>query len=143
MLGHILVGVDGSEDSRKAARFAGELAERVGARVSLLFVVEPPRSFGMWPMDGFATTGSPLSVEQASSVRRLLEDMAKGFPRAHVEKVVEVGSPAETICRLAETLSADLVVVGARGHGPVGRWLLGSVSDRVVHHASRPVTVVR
>jgi nucleotide-binding universal stress UspA family protein len=60
-----------------------------------------------------------------------------------VNQIIESGAPAETICAQAEERNADLVVVGSRGMGAVGRWLLGSVSDRVVHLSKRPVVVAR
>ena len=50
---------------------------------------------------------------------------------------------AEEVRRVARERSTDLIVVGTRGQGPVGRLLGGSVSTRVVHHADRPVLVVR
>jgi nucleotide-binding universal stress UspA family protein len=60
-----------------------------------------------------------------------------------LEKRVEVGRPVDVICDLAEQLQADLIVVGAHGFASrAARVLVGSVSDRVVHTARRPVTVV-
>ena len=59
------------------------------------------------------------------------------------ERQVEIGPVADTIVDTANHLGVDLIVVGARGLGPGRRFLLGSVSDRVVHHSSCPVTVWR
>ena len=73
---------------------------------------------------------------------RVLDEVAADLPKAQVDKVVEIGRPADTIVSMAEKLGADHIVVGARGLNPGGKWLLGSVSDRVVQHAGRPVTVV-
>jgi len=142
MVNHILVGVDGSNGSRKAARFAKDLASQAGARLTLLFVIEPPRVIAVGPMDSFLEfpRSSPEEIEAA---HKLLDEVADGTASAKVDKIVETGTAAETICAQAEKLKVDLVVVGARGVGPLGRFLVGSVSDRVVHHAGRSVLVVR
>lgn len=142
MIRHILVGFDGSDSSRRAARFAHDLALQVAARMTVLFVIEPPRILPIGPLDSYLVAGGQHTDEELEGVRKLLEEVASDLPAAQVDKVVEVGRPAETICKQAELLRADLIVVGARGLGVGGRWLLGSVSDRVVHAADRPVTVV-
>jgi len=142
MVNHILVGVDGSGGSRKAARFAKDLASQAGARLTLLFVIEPPRVIAVGPMDSFLEFPRS-SPEEIESAHKLLDEVAGGTVPGKVDKVVETGTAAETICTQAEKLKVDLVVVGARGVGPLGRFLVGSVSDRVVHHAGRSVLVVR
>jgi nucleotide-binding universal stress UspA family protein len=75
----------------------------------------------------------------------MLEEIAASLPpdQVKIDRVVEIGPAADTICDQAEKLNADMIFVGARGQKPIGRWLLGSISDRVVHHAKRAVTVVR
>lgn len=143
MIQHILVAVDGSESCRKAARFAHDLAQQTQARITLLFVIEPPRMLPFGFLDSELITGSTRSPQEMEAVRRMLDELAADLPRAQVEKVVEVGAAADTILSQAEALGADHIVVGARGLSAGGKWLVGSVSDRVVHHATRPVTVVR
>lgn len=144
MYKHILVGVDGSADSRRAAENALSLASSLGSKVTLLFVLEPPRMVAPFgPMDAFVTTGPRPTEEQMASVDALLDELASGASGTQVEKRLEVGRPADVLCDQAEALGADLVVVGARGHGAVERFFLGSVSDRVVHHSKVPVLVLR
>lgn len=143
MLEHILAAVDGSESSRRAARFAHDLAQKLGSRLTLLLVLEMPSAVSFGPMESFGVTRAPLSPEQTESARRMLDEVAKDLPGEKVSKVVELGHAAEVICEQAEKLNADLIVIGARGLGPAGRWLLGSVSDRVAHHAKPAVTIVR
>ena len=60
-----------------------------------------------------------------------------------VETIAEPGDPAEAILRLAEQRGADLVVVGSKGMSGVGRFLLGSVPNKVSHHAPCSVLIVR
>jgi nucleotide-binding universal stress UspA family protein len=142
MISHILVAVDGSENSRKAARFAHDLAQQTQARITLLFVLEPPRMLPLGFFDSELITGAQRSPEEVAAVQRLLDEVASDLPKAQVSKVVEIGRPADTIVAQAEALGADHIVIGARGLNPGGKWLMGSVSDRVVQHAGRPVTVV-
>ncbi|MCY1074737.1 universal stress protein [Archangium lansingense] len=142
MIHHILVAIDGSETSRKAARFAHDLAQQTGSRITLLFVLEPPRMLSFGFLDSEIISGPQRSPEELDSVRRMLDEVASDLPKAQVEKVVEIGRPADTIVAMSDKLGADHIVIGARGLNPGGKWLLGSVSDRVVQHAGRPVTVV-
>lgn len=144
MIQHLLVAVDGGEASRRAARFALDLAKQTSSRVTLLFVLEPPRLVPLGPLDSFVEIRGS-DKEHIDAAHRMLDDVASAFApqQVRIDRLVEVGQAAETICEQAERLNADLIVVGARGTGAAARWLLGSVSDRVVHHAKRTVAVVR
>ncbi len=77
--------------------------------------------------------------------RQLLDRTAAMIPSdvKTVRKVNEIGSPAKVILDSAQTVSADLVVVGARGRSRVAETVLGSVSHRVLSHASRPTLIVK
>ena len=142
MVEHILVGFDGSESSRKAVRFAHDLAVQTHAKLTLVFVLELPHVLPIGPLDSYLVTGSARAPEEIKAVQRLLDEVAADLPAVSVDRRVEIGRPADVLCEQAEQCGADLIVVGARGVGLGGRWLLGSVSDRVVHHAGRPVVVV-
>ena len=142
MIKHILVAIDGSASSRKAARFAHDLAQQTQSRITLLFVLEPPRVLPLGFLDSEIIGPNKRSKEEVDAVRRLLDELAADLPKAQVEKVVELGQPADTIIAMADSLGADHIVVGARGLSTGGKWLVGSVSDRVIQHAHRPVTVV-
>ncbi len=143
MLKHIVVAIDGSAPSRHAARFALTLAEELNAEVTLLTVLQPPEVLPMGPMSGFAVLTPPTSAADIAKLKETLAAIAaeKSAVKAHLR--VEIGPVADTICDVASKEQADLVVMGARGLGPGARFLLGSVSDRVVHHAHCPVTVWR
>ena len=77
--------------------------------------------------------------------RQLLDRTAAMIPTdvTTVRKINEIGSPAQVILESAETVSADLVVVGARGRSRVAETVLGSVSHRVLSHTSRPTLIVK
>lgn len=143
MVRHILVGIDGSERSYKAARFAHDLAQQTQARITLLFVLEPPRVLPLGPVDAvLATSTDTRTAAELERVRRSLDELVADLPRAQVDPRVELGPVVETLLSQATSLGVDLIVVGARGTGLSERWRVGAVSDRIVHHATIPVTVV-
>ena len=143
MVKNILVAVDGSKPSVDACHFAMGLAEQTDARLTFLFVIETPQVIPVGPLSGYVTTSPARSQEDVKKAEAIVELIAKERPGLKVSTRVELGQPVEAICEIARTMAADLVVVGARGHNAAQRFLLGSVSDRVVHHAPCPVLVVR
>jgi len=136
----VLIPVDGSESSKKALEYGVVLAETAGATVTVLEVIE---EFG--PLPGYyeaAPMGQDrvkwVSEQRFEKVHTILEKAKVKWDR----KVVE-GYAAEQICDVASEGKYDLIVIGSRGMSGLGRFLIGSVSDRVVHHAPCSVTVVR
>ena len=130
----IVVGVDGSEDSTRAVAFAGRLAKDTGACLTVVYVQHLP------------VVGPPeLERSHRMAERRVARRVVKALMPLTVPWDLEVGGGdvAEEVRRVARERGADLIVVGTRGQGPIGRLLGGSVSTRVVHHADRPVLVVR
>jgi nucleotide-binding universal stress UspA family protein len=137
--GRIVVGIDGSDASAAALRWAlADAAARHG-EVRVVHAWEPVALYG--PVIG----PSPYDVEALeSSAERLVEDMvaeaSAAAPGVPVERSVVVGGPAHSLLEVAK--DADLVVLGRRGLGGFGRLLLGSVSDHVVRHSPTTVVVV-
>jgi nucleotide-binding universal stress UspA family protein len=130
----IVVGVDGSEDSTRAVAFAGRLAKDTGACLTVVYVEHLP------------VVGPPeLERSHRMAERRVARRVVKALMPLTVPWDLEVGGGdvAEEVRRVARERGADLIVVGTRGQGPIGRLLGRSVSTRVVHHADRPVLVVR
>jgi nucleotide-binding universal stress UspA family protein len=137
----ILVGVDGSEASMKAAQLAAEIAIRFGARVTLAYVV--PRL--LLPPDAYGLTVADVEQEHRVFGEKLLAHALTrlGESGVQVDTVVLTGPPAEGLAESAQAIDVDLVAVGSRGRGAVARMLLGSVTDRLVHICPKPVLVVR
>jgi nucleotide-binding universal stress UspA family protein len=136
----VLVPVDGSESSKRALEMALAIAAASKAECIVLEVVE---DFG--PLPGYydaAPAGKDrvkwISEQRFEKVHPPLDNTTVKWRRVVVE-----GYPAEEIIKLSETEKVDMIVIGSRGHGVIGRFLVGSVSDRVVHHATCSVTVVR
>ena len=137
---HILVGVDGSDASAQATEMAGRLAVDLDAKLTVVFVRQlptvPASPFGVtMDLDAYWEDQERLASSRAVGV------LNKFGVAWRLE--VRTGDPAVQLERAAEEHGADLIVVGTRGHSVAHRLLLGSVSTRLLHHARRPVLVVR
>lgn len=133
----IVVGIDGSPAATAALRWAAGEARSHDAELTVISVVAPPATFG-YPMA--VVPGMDEALLQSAEIM-LDEALAEVFGDkrpAKVRRVVEEGTPSRVL--IDASAKATLLVVGARGHGG---FLLGSVSDRCVHHANCPVVVVR
>jgi nucleotide-binding universal stress UspA family protein len=147
-LGSVLVALDGSADSFQAVRFLRSLALPRQTKVRLLAVVEQPRFPTTAPK---AVRGQlvrmlkELEAERRGELDRVLEQAAALLDDkiTRVTRYTPAGDPAEEIVATAADFDADLVVVGARGQGGMVRALLGSVSQKVLHHARCPVLIVK
>jgi nucleotide-binding universal stress UspA family protein len=133
--GAIVVGVDGSESSEEALRWAARQAHLTGDTVHAVTSWVWPTMYAYMPVVDFdwAKNGSVI-LEQALA-NALGETGAKDVCRHVVE-----GHPAVALLDVAS--DANLLVVGSRGHGGFAGMLLGSVSQHVVSHATCPVVVV-
>jgi nucleotide-binding universal stress UspA family protein len=137
----IVVAVDGSPSSDEALRFAVDFAATEGARLVLVHVAP---SVDCLAGSFFATTVAlphEVTAQDCASLEAALELAAEhGIPAT---STVLVGDPAAEIVTHADSIGADLIVIGSRGLGALGRLLLGSVSRGVLRESRRPVIVVR
>jgi nucleotide-binding universal stress UspA family protein len=126
----LLAPVDGSKSSQRALAFAGALARKTGAAVTLLHVQES-QLFNSHP--GLTETiGNSILSDAAEKVRGITFDQK-----------LESGDPARKILDVAEKGDFDLIVMGSCGHNVITRFLLGSVSNHVLHYTTHSVLVVR
>jgi nucleotide-binding universal stress UspA family protein len=137
----LLIGVDGSEDSRTALRWAAETAEATGLQLRAMWAWH-------YPSDTVLRLGridlpDPDRTDEIvqGQLRHLLEDVL-GDDADHVEAAVGRGPAAGALLRAADE-GAAMVTVGSRGLGGFKGLLLGSVSRQLCEHAPCPVTVVR
>lgn len=139
----IVCGIDGSPDSQAALVYATELADRLDARLVLAHVVEPAAPYAtIGPLSGATPPFFETMVEREAEGERLLGAVAETAGSGRAEQRVVTGIPAERLADLADDESAQLIVVGSRGHGPLRSALLGSVSTSLIGLARCPVLVV-
>jgi nucleotide-binding universal stress UspA family protein len=137
----IVVGVDGSENAVRAARYAAKLA---GLMQSSLVLVHVVPSLAV-PADAIAFGAQLL---QAHRVRgeALLDMMVNQLESTGLKiekRLADSGAPAEVLADVANQVGAELIVVGDTGVGTVTRMLLGSVADRISHIAKVPVLIAK
>jgi|SRR6266702_2239491 len=152
----ILVAVDGSESSNRAARVALGLAERLKAELIVLHAISPPTSYyrSNFPVPvGMAPP--PPSQKEIDAYYAYARRVALGIIGETVSEAKKLGiniktelpegasSVVETIINHAAKEEVDLIIVGTRGLGGFKRMLIGSVSSGVISHANCPVLVVR
>jgi len=134
---HILFPIDFSERCCGAAPFVDAMASRFGAKVTLISVAPPVMYAGM------GEPAAPVFLDDDSLREDVQARLATAFTRefAHlpVERVAEVGDPAEVITRFAHTQGIDLIMMPSHGYGPFRSLLLGSVTAKVLHDAHCPV----
>jgi nucleotide-binding universal stress UspA family protein len=140
----IIVGVDGSDHSRRALSWAIREAERRKVPLTVLTVHPDPvrPATGIyWGVPEHSEGSADLEVAR-TQVRAWADQVASdiGASAPEVQVTVVTGDPASRL--IAASRDADLLVVGSRGGGPVVQRLLGSISSKVEHHAACPVVVI-
>jgi nucleotide-binding universal stress UspA family protein len=137
MYRNVLVPTDGSEAADRALARGIDLARAFDGSVHVLYVVEPLQTAEYDAgaiYDALRTEGERATEAAAERVREA------GLP---VETAVEVGVPHTTILEYADAHGADLVVMGTHGRTGLDRYLLGSVTEKVVRLSDVPVLTVR
>ena len=140
----ILVPTDLSEQSERAMEYAVELATRLGVeKVHALFVVETRLTAPYLP-DFSAARLSGLMEEARQHADKKLAEYRTRFASDRFQFTTETaeGIPHQEIVAAAERHGANLLVIGAHGHGFVSRLVVGSQTERVLRHAPCPVLVV-
>ncbi len=140
----LLVGIDGSDNSRKALRWA--MQEAALRHVQLTVMTVRPAPARPATMVFWGLSRQPESNLDQDQLREKVQELAAKVageiagtgPEVTVN--VSTGNPAEEL--ISASREADMLVVGSRGSGGFGRLLMGSVSSQVTHHAACPVVVI-
>jgi len=145
MFGSIVVGTDGSETAAEAVRQATDLASKVGARVHLVSAFEPVSEGRLREERKEVPADLEWMVNPREDVDNTLKAAAEQIKEAgvDVEIYARQGDPADAILDVAEEEKADLIVVGNKGMTGAKRFLLGSVPNKVSHHAPCSVMIIR
>jgi nucleotide-binding universal stress UspA family protein len=135
----LLLATDLSEASSAATEEAFELAERLGASLLVVSVIDPGSL--LLPGGRFRVRVDQVRESREQAAQALVERGREAG--VTVSFLVWTGDPGDMIVSAAEAEHADMIVVGSHGRGAVGRLFLGSVSEHVVRNAPCPVLVVR
>ncbi len=147
----ILVAVDGSAKSKKAALKASEIAELFKSKVTIMTVLKDLKSVSI---DSQYKTRFPevteeyMEKEKKDMHRKAVEitkEVAEYFKDKNIEidTLIKYGYPADIICQYSEDNNYDLIILSDKGEGKIRRFLLGSTTDKVARHANTSVLIIK
>ena len=145
----ILLAIDGSAQSEQALQEVVRRPWPEGSHIKAVTVYDPPPHFtpevwGMTSRDTYTMARGHLQKSAEEIVDKAHSFLSSGLDKSiHLTTEVLEGEPRKAILDTADSWGADLIIVGAQGHGAVSRFLLGSVSSALVHHAKCSVEIVR
>jgi nucleotide-binding universal stress UspA family protein len=146
MIRSIVVGTDGSETAAKAVREAAELALQLGASLDLVSAYEPVSNQRLREEARQVPDDMQWMVTPREDVENTLRAASEEVEEMGVKDVntfPREGDPADAILDVAEERGSDLIVVGNKGMTGAKRFLLGSVPNKVSHHAPCSVLIIR
>jgi nucleotide-binding universal stress UspA family protein len=145
MFGSIVVGTDGSETANSAVAQAIDLAKSVGAKVQLVSAYEPVSDSRLRQESKQAPEDLQWMINPREDVDNTLQEASDQAKEAGVDAHIHArqGDPADAILDVAEETNADLIIVGNKGMTGAKRFLLGSVPNKVSHHAPCSVLIIR
>ena len=146
MIRSIVVGTDGSETAMKAVQEAADLAAAVGATINIVSAYAPVSTQRLREEKRQAPEEVQWQVTPREDVDAMLSEAERQVTGAGVGAVstyAREGDPADAILDVAEEHGCDLIVVGNKGMTGAKRFLLGSVPNKVSHHAPCSVLIVR
>ncbi len=137
----IIIPIDGSENSKRALLEGKKLANLFESEVFVLYVRNDTKLPGAYA----DVTSLDLIEEDEETGKKIIDNGLEVFKdyTGVVKSDVENGDPAEVIINAAERENADLIVMGSRGLSGVKRFILGSVSNKVLNHSETSVLVIR
>jgi nucleotide-binding universal stress UspA family protein len=142
MIKRILVPLDGSPAGEAAIEYVTTFAKAVGAEVVLFQVVEPFKAFV-----GYETLSSiplPSREDVRAAAIAYLTTVQTGIKKDDLKISIEayMGTAAEGIIDYAEKSNIDLIALSAHGQSNIGRWVFGSVTEKVMHSGTKPLLIV-
>jgi nucleotide-binding universal stress UspA family protein len=143
----LLVAYDGSDASKKAIETVLKCSTKQD-EITLLTVIPAELAESSFTKMLLPTIDLSSIIQSGSFKEKAMESLNKISKQietdvSKVNNIVESGDPADEILITAKKVDADIIIIGYKGYGKEGRFLLGSVTDKVVRHASMSVLVVR
>lgn len=148
-ISRIIVPIDGSDNSKEAADYAMEIAERYGSALSLVHVVNIDQylqSLGLYRLSYPDPIKKKIEEARAEAQKWFAEITRNAEQRKIHVKTDVIDSPLSVVAAIvnyAEREKADMIVIGTRGRSGISKMLLGSVASGVVTYAPCPVLVIR
>jgi nucleotide-binding universal stress UspA family protein len=144
----VIVPLDGSSMAEQVLPYLTPLAKALGLKVTLVRVIPPEGlhfGFRDYPVGHYRNIDiEEETPKRAADYLHRVSDKLRADGHGSVQECVLQGNPAEAIVDLAQQATLDnLVAMTTHGRSGVGRWVLGSVTDRVVRHSGNPVLIVR
>jgi len=145
MFQRIVVGTDGSETATEAVKTAVELAKISNAKLEIVIAYEPVPQSRLRDEESGISGDISHTINPREDVQFVLDKAAAEAKKADVDVVTHPreGDPADAILDVAEENDADLVLVGNKGMTGARRFLLGSVPNKISHHAPCDVWIVK
>ena len=147
MYQHILVPLDGSDSAEVALAYAKELAKRGGAEeVTVVRVIKSTKGYKRGT--GYPLGEKPISQPAGKQEKKIEEYLTRIAKKLEDEGIkvqtrILLGKPAEAIVFYAEHNPCDVIVMATHGRAGLGRWLRGSVADKVLRNSITPVLMIR
>jgi nucleotide-binding universal stress UspA family protein len=149
----ILLPTDGSENSRRANKHVLWIADKGGAKIIVLHIIDPhfPRLATTLPLSTLPTPDENFYQEIRTEGKQIIEDFKQELEydqkqgkckNVNLKTQIKEGRPFIEILKVIEEENVDLVVMGASGRHGLDRVVLGSVTERVIREAQKPVLVV-
>jgi nucleotide-binding universal stress UspA family protein len=146
MFKSIVIGTDGSETARQAVKDAIDLSKNVGAKLLVVSVYEAVSDVRLREERKDVTEDPDWMLNRRDDVMALLDEVseqARSAGVAEIDTFARQGDPADAIIDVAEEQQADVIMVGHRGMTGSRRFLLGSVPNKISHHAPCSVLIVK
>lgn len=140
----ILLPLDGSPVGETALPYTETLALALNAELVLLQVLEPITSWSSFGVDVAYDIAPEIESRKASAIA-YLNGMRKRLTEKglSISGVTDTGAPADRIIAYAEANDIDLIAMSTHGRSGIGRWVFGSVTDKILHTGNTPVLVIR
>ena len=144
MFSKIIIGYDGSGQSREALDFALKIATQFKSEVLLVSVIEriiiPSQEGFVLPTVNIM---QQIQQEMKGLVAEALLKIKDDYPSLKVREILKEGRPSDVLVEIAKTENADLIVLGHCGHGGLRERILGSTTHYVSNHSPCPILIVR
>lgn len=135
----ILIAVDGSSLSLRAAELGNSLSQKLNADIALVHVINSTPVIGAGEVD---MSSQQIMEELGKEGKELMNKTVEHLGNGKIPEFFANGKPHEEILKTAKEWGADIIVIGTHGRSGIKRLLMGSVAENVLRHSKCPVLIV-